>query len=169
MIFVLYGFWALREKHRAHGNRAVLFCLVLVNIASLISILLCPGNAGRNAVSIADLPVFETYGFGDKLYLGLLSIERVFIANCDALFFVVALILALLVYVKTENYVSTLIASLPLFILFGQTVLRTAYPGLSGIFVVPGQITEWSWGACLYYTVFYPAVCHHACHLPDGG
>ena len=169
VIFVLYGFWALREKHRAHGNRAVLFCLVLVNIASLISILLCPGNAGRNAVSIADLPVFETYGFGDKLYLGLLSIERVFIANCDALFFVVVLILALLIYVKTENYVSTLIASFPLFILFGQTVLRTAYPGLSGIFVVPGQITEWSWGACLYYTVFYPAVCHHACHLPDGG
>lgn len=78
--------------------------MVLVNVATLISILLCPGNAGRNAVSIADLPIFETYGFGDKLYLGLLSIERVFIANCDAVFLTVTLVLAMLVYVKTDDY-----------------------------------------------------------------
>ena len=45
------------------------------------------GNAGRNAVSIADLPVYATFGFGQKLYLGLLSIERVFIANADIVFF----------------------------------------------------------------------------------
>ena len=85
--------------------------------------------------------------FGDKLYLGLLSIERVFIANCDAVFLTVTLVLAMLVYVKTDDYKKTLISELPVLILFGQTALRTAYPGLSGLFVMPEQITEWSWGA----------------------
>lgn len=119
--------------------------LVTVNIITLVSIALCPGNAGRNAVSIADLPIFETYHFGDKLYLGLLSIERVFIANADVVFFTVVLILAALVYLKTDSYQKTLVSALPLLILFGQTLLRTAYPGLSGIFVMPEQVTVWDW------------------------
>lgn len=165
VVFVLYGIYMVIGKHRKEslmqdsagsdladrkvirGNRFYLAGMVLVNVATLISILLCPGNAGRNAVSIADLPIFETYGFGDKLYLGLLSIERVFIANCDAVFLTVTLVLAMLVYVKTDDYKKTLISELPVLILFGQTALRTAYPGLSGLFVMPEQITEWSWGA----------------------
>lgn len=61
-------------------------------------------------------------------------------------FFAVVLIWAVLVYEKTRDYRKTLISGLPLVILFGQTVLRTAYPGLSGLFVIPGQILEWSWG-----------------------
>ena len=63
-----------------------------IDAVSLLVIALCPGNAGRNAVSIADLPVYATFGFGQKLYLGLLSIERVFIANADVVFFLVVLI-----------------------------------------------------------------------------
>ncbi len=102
---------------------------VCCNAATLISIVLCPGNAGRNAVSIADLPIYETFHFGDKLYLGLLSVERVFIANADAVFVLVAALLSLLVYLKTQNYKDTLIASLPAMILFGHTVLLTAYRG----------------------------------------
>ena len=51
------------------------------------------------------------------------------------------LVLAMLVYVKTDDYKKTLISELPVLILFGQTALRTAYPGLSGLFVMPEQIT----------------------------
>ena len=51
-----------------------------------------------------------------------------------------------LVCVKTRDFKKTLLSSGPLLILFGQTVARTAYPGLSGLFVVPGEILEWSWG-----------------------
>lgn len=163
-VFLLYGFYEWSRKRGGallkwwsvaalpeHGeagkrNRIVLAELLICNIATLVSIALCPGNAGRNAVSIADLPVYETFHFGDKLYLGLLSVERVFIANADALFVLVAALLAGLVYLKTEDYKKTLVSGLPLMIIFGQTVLRTAYPGLSGLFVMPGQITEWSWG-----------------------
>ena len=130
VVFILYGIYlicgkskkmplvqdsagsTLTDKKVIHSNNLYLAGMVLVNIITLISILLCPGNAGRNAVSIADLPIFETYGFGDKLYLGLLSIERVFIANCDAVFLTVTLVLAMLVYVKTDDYKKTLISDL---------------------------------------------------------
>lgn len=143
--FIMFDLYLWQQK-RKPGNFPVLIPLVLVMLISLAVILLCPGNAGRNEVSIADLPIYAELHFGEKLYLGLLSIERVFIANADAVFFAVAFIWAMLVYVKTSDYKKTLISGLPLLILFGQTVLRTAYPGLSGIFVMPGQILEWSWG-----------------------
>ena len=118
----------------------------VIDVISLAVIALCPGNAKRNAVSIADLPIYAEFDFGEKLYLGLLSIERVFLANADIVFFAVALIWVLLVYEKTKDYKKTLVSSVPLLILFGQTVLRTAYPGLSGLFVMPDQILSWSWG-----------------------
>ena len=151
ILFVIFGLclvYCRKEKiHPEKRGFLVSILMFVANAATLISIVLCPGNAGRNAVSIADLPIYETFHFGDKLYLGLLSVERVFIANADAVFVLVAALLSLLVYLKTQNYKDTLIASLPAMILFGHTVLLTAYPGLSGLFVKPGQITEWSWGA----------------------
>ena len=68
-----------------------------------------------------------------------------FIANADIVFFLVVLIWTWLVWEKTKDYRRTFLSALPLLILFGQTVLRTAYPGLSGLFVMPGEILEWSW------------------------
>lgn len=144
VIFVICGIYLYMQK-RKPSSLPLFAALVVITLVSLAVIVLCPGNAGRNAVSIADLPIYAEFGFGEKLYLGLLSIERVFIANADAVFFVVILIWTLLVYLKTNDYRKTLISGLPLLILFGQTVIRTAYPGLSGLFVIPGQILEWSW------------------------
>lgn len=144
VFFVLYGVY-LRMQKRKPGNLPVLVPLVLVNVISLAVIAFCPGNAERNKVSIADLPIYAEFGFGEKLYLGLLSIERVFIANADIVFCVVISLWTALVCMKTKDFKKTLISALPLFILFGQTVFRTAYPGLSGLFVMPGQILEWSW------------------------
>lgn len=144
VLFVLYGVYLWQQK-RKPACLSLFLSLVLVVAVSLLVIVLCPGNAGRNAVSLADLPIYATFGFGDKLYLGLLSIERVFIANADAVFFAVTFIWTMLVYLKTNDYKKTLISGVPLLILFGQTVVRTAYPGLSGLFVMPGQILEWSW------------------------
>lgn len=144
VLLLLSGFYLLKKRQKP-GNLPLFVLISGIDILSLVVIMCCPGNAGRNAVSIADLPVYETFGFGDKLYLGLLSIERVFIANSDIVFFSVVLLMAVLVYLKTESYIKTVISGLPLLILFGQTVVRTAYPGLSGLFPVPGQILEWSW------------------------
>lgn len=143
VILALCSIYLWQQKKRP-ACLPLFVALVLMTVASLAVIMLCPGNAGRNAVSLADLPIYETFGFGDKLYLGLLSIERVFIANADAVFLAVILIWTMLVYRKTNNYKKTVISGVPLLILFGQTVVRTAYPGLSGLFVMPGQILEWS-------------------------
>lgn len=144
VLFVLYGAYLWLQKKKL-ACMPFLVMLVIVTVASLAVIALCPGNAGRNAVSLADLPIYATFGFGEKLYLGLLSIERVFIANADAVFFAVALVWMMLVYLKTNDYKKTIISGVPLLIMFGQTVVRTAYPGLSGLFVMPEQILEWSW------------------------
>lgn len=144
VLLVLYGVYLWLQK-RTPGNLPVLVPLMLVNVISLAVIALCPGNAERNKVSVADLPIYGEFGFGEKLYLGLLSIERVFIANADIVFFIVISVWTVLVCGNTKDLKKTLISALPLFILFGQTVLRTAYPGLSGLFVMPGQILEWSW------------------------
>ncbi len=144
-VLVLYGFYLVREK-REPSNLPAFLSLAVTDVLSLLVIAFCPGNAGRNAVSLADLPIYETFGFEDKLYLGLLGIERVFIANVDIVFFSVLLVWVLLVYAETDDYKKTLISGLPLLILFGQSVVRTAYPGLSGLFVIPGEVLSWSWG-----------------------
>ncbi len=192
VLLVLAGIrFLIRKEKPLHP--VVFAVLAAVTVLSLAVIALCPGNAGRNAVSLSDLPIYETFGFGDKLYLGLLSIERVFLANADLLFCVTSLVWTSLVCLKTGDFYETfgfgdklylgllsiervflanadllfcvtslvwtslvclktgdfkktLLSSGPLFVLFGQTAARTAYPGLSGLFVVPEQILEWSWG-----------------------
>ena len=131
LLLVLSGVY-LWKTHRRPGNAVLFWTLAVIDVVSLLVIALCPGNAGRNAVSIADLPVYATFGFGQKLYLGLLSIERVFIANADIVFFLVVLIWTWLVWEKTKDYRRTFFSAFPLLILFGQTVLRTAYPGSRG-------------------------------------
>lgn len=144
VVLVLYVIYLWKEKQKP-SNLPLLLLLAGTNLISLLLIAACPGNAARNQISIRDLPIYAEFGFGDKLYLGLLSIERVFIANADVVFLSIVLIWTMLVYIKTKNEWKTLAAGIPLLILFGQTVVRTAYPGLSGIFVIPGEVLDWSW------------------------
>lgn len=143
IILLLAGIWLVR-KHCL--KVPVYYLMLLINMASLIFILTCPGNGNRNAVGTVDMPEFANYTLFDKAYLGLLSIERVFIANVDIVFFMVVLLLAALVYIKTSDYKKTLISSLAVLILLGQSVIKTAYPELNGLFVVPEQVTVWSYG-----------------------
>ena len=111
LLLVLSGVY-LWKAHRRPGNAVLFWTLAVIDVVSLLVIALCPGNAGRNAVSIADLPVYATFGFGQKLYLGLLSIERVFIANADIVFFLVVLIWTWLVWEKTKDYRRTFLSAL---------------------------------------------------------
>lgn len=144
VLLLMASIWLWQQK-RKPACPLLFVIVVFVVVVSLAVIAFCPGNAARNAVSLSDLPIYKNFEFGDKLYLGLLSIERVFIANADILFCMTVFLWTILVCIKTRDFKKTLIASIPLLILFGQTVLRTAYPGLSGLFVVPGQILAWNW------------------------
>lgn len=140
-ILILAGIYAVRSRNYRLPFYYVLFAL---NLISLLFIIICPGNSNRNVVGTVDMPEFAGYTFFDKAYLGLLSIERVFIANVDIVFFSVTVILAVLVCIKTRDYVKTVIGALPVMILLGQSVIRTAYPELNGLFVIPGLVTEWN-------------------------
>ncbi len=148
-----------RLRCTARKNLPLYFILCAVCLFSLFVIFLCPGNAARNAVSLSDLPVYRTFGFGDKLYLGLLSLERVFLANADIVFFAFSLLLILLVFISTGNVFKTIIAALPGLILFGHTTIVTAYPTLCGLFPKPGQILEWRWqDLSVWLPMFYLAI-----------
>ena len=68
------------------------------------------------------------------------------IAHADIVFCVTGLLWPALVCMKTKDFKKTLFSSGPLLLILGQTVVRTAYPGLSGLFVMPGEILAWSWG-----------------------
>lgn len=144
LILALAGISLIRKKC---VKIPVFYILALLNIASLAFILCCPGNGNRNVVGTADMPEFGQFGIFDKAYLGALGIERVFIAKVDIVFFVAAALLAVLVYIRTDSYKKTLLSAVPLLILLGHSVILTAYPELSGIFVVPEQVTSWEWNS----------------------
>lgn len=155
LILVLAGIFLIRKKCL---KAPVFYILALLNIASLAFILLCPGNGNRNVVGTADMPEFGQFSVLDKAYLGALGIERVFIAKVDIVFFVAAALLAVLVYIRTDSYRKTVLSAIPLLILLGHSVILTAYPELSGIFVVPEKVTSWEWSSLsVWMPMFYLA------------
>ena len=54
------------------------------------------------------MPEFADFTFAEKLYMGLANVERIFIAELDPVYCVVAAVIALLVYRKTGDYRKTL-------------------------------------------------------------
>ena len=93
------------------------------------------------------MPEFADFTFAEKLYMGLANVERIFIAELDPVYCVVAAVLVLLVYRKTGDYRKTLLAGIPALLLFGQAVVRVSHPSLKKVFVRPEQTTHWDWHA----------------------
>ena len=102
------------------------------------------GDGGR-------MPEFADFTFAEKLYMGLANVERIFIAELDPVYCVVAAVLVLLVYRKTGDYRKTLLAGIPALLLFGQAVVRVSHPSLKKVFVRPEQTTHWDWHALVTY------------------
>lgn len=158
LIFVLYivHFWG--EKRY---KLPLLYTMCGINVASLTAILLCPGNAIRKLQEVEGrMPEFAGLTFGEKLYMGLVNIERIFIANVNNLFLVIVATLTVLVYVKTKDYRRTLISGLPVLVLFGQSVIRMSHVRFANIFVVPEQATHWDLhNPATYLPLLLLAVC----------
>ena len=83
--------------------------------------------------------------------MGLVNVERIFIAQLDPIYCVVAVVLALLVYRKTGDYRKTLLAGIPALLLFGQAVVRVSHPFFEKVFVLPAQATSWNWHGAMTY------------------
>lgn len=124
----------------------LIYTMCGIDLLSLAAILLCPGNAIRKMQEIEGrMPEFADFTFWDKLYMGLVNVERIFIANLNNIFFLVTAVLAILVYIKTKNYRKTLLSALPVFLLLGQSVIRVSHVRFENIFVIPEQGTAWNW------------------------
>ena len=133
-------------------KQPLLYALCGIDIISLVYILSCPGNAIRSAQEMAGrMPEFADFTFAEKLYMGLANVERIFIAELDPVYCVVAAVLVLLVYRKTGDYRKTLLAGIPALLLFGQAVVRVSHPSLKKVFVRPEQTTHWDWHALVTY------------------
>ncbi len=123
-----------------------LYMTLVINIASLIFIQTCPGNNARFYVEATNrVPEFFDYTLLQKLCLGLLNVMRVFIAELNPLFWVVAVTLMVLVYKKTHHYLKTMLAALPVLLLAAHSILISMFPVLKEIFVVPIQTFDVKW------------------------
>ncbi len=145
VIFAMAWFYFLKRKQ---GKQPLLAVFCLIDIVTMISILRCPGNAIRSAQEVEGrMPQFAHFSIWEKIYMGAANVERIFLAQVNSIFLIVAIVFAALVYQKTKNYRKTLIASMPLLVLAGYSVIRTGHPWFEKIFVVPEQTAGWDFSA----------------------
>lgn len=119
-----------KEKPRVCGT--VWICLA-VSLAEMIFILQCPGNAARKLDEIATrMPGFVSYGGIDKLNLGFMDTMRHLIASGNLLFLCYAVLLAALVFCKTEKTTYRAAAAFPVILNAGMVgfpyALKTYFP-----------------------------------------
>ena len=152
LLLLLLGMEVLHYISEKCMKQPLLYALCGIDIISLIYIFSCPGNAIRSAQEMAGrMPEFADFTFWEKLYMGLANVERIFIAQLDPVYCVVAAVIAPLVYRKTGNYRKTLLAGIPALLLFGQAVVRVSHPSLKKVFVRPEQTTHWDWHELVTY------------------
>lgn len=152
LLLLLLGMEVLHYISENRMKQPLLYALCGIDIISLIYIFSCPGNAIRSAQEMAGrMPEFADFTFAEKLYMGLANVERIFIAELDPVYCVVAAVLVLLVYRKTGDYRKTLLAGIPALLLFGQAMVRVSHPSLKKVFVRPEQTTHWDWHALVTY------------------
>lgn len=123
-----------------------LYAFTAIDIITLISILRCPGNAVRSAQEAAGrMPGFLEFTAADKIYLGLLNVEQVFIANANSIFFVTSAIFALLVCLKTKDAVKTFLSGIPFLTVFGYRFIRGSHVLYPKIFVIAKETVDIDW------------------------
>lgn len=100
-----------KEKFAVCGT---VWISLVVSAAEMLFILRCPGNAARNLDEIATrMPGFVSYGFLDKLGLGFMDTMHHLAASANLMFLCYAVLLAALVFAKTEHVGCRLAAVFP--------------------------------------------------------
>lgn len=90
-------------------------CISLaVSLGEIIFILTCPGNAMRESQEIAqNMPKFVTFDFLDKMCVGFVETMQHLINSGNFMFLLFAVILAVLVFLKSEEFVHRFFAVVP--------------------------------------------------------
>ena len=139
-------------RQRKQAGSPLLFVFAAIDIASLAVILLCPGNAVRSMQEAGGrMPEFVNFSVWEKVYMGVANVERIFIAGVNSIFLIVAVTLAVLVYVRTKDYRKTLISGVPVLVLAGYALIRTGHPWYEKIFIIPEQTAKWDFTAAETY------------------
>lgn len=140
--YVVAFLWYLATNHKVHST---LLIFLMFSIASAIFIVICPGNANRKIVEIANwFPAFEHMNFLDKIELGYETVAYWLVFGNNLFFEVICLVLMIMVFKKYQNKFVRLISTIPamITIAFGafKTIVINIFPQIESL---TGEIPYW--------------------------
>lgn len=145
ILLVMIFLALLYNWHRKKAGSLWIYGYFAVDLISLFTILCCPGNSIRSMQEVEGrMPEFAHFSIWEKIYMGVVNIERIFIAQVNSIFLIVSVILAVLVGLKTKNMIKTLLSSVPVFCILGYALIRTGHPWYEKIFIIPEQTAGWN-------------------------
>lgn len=141
------------------NRRGLVYHLLMLGLeaTSLAYIFVCPGNINRTVQSIIEFaPEYKDYSLPYKLFLGLYNIERVFISKPQILFITMIVLLAILAVRNFNKMIDKLIASIPVMIVIGHTILGPAMKGWNIVFhEAPKTFEKSEMGMYRYWALIY--------------
>lgn len=160
ILLVLLALCAARLWRSKNYKQPLLYLFGLIDVVMLITILCCPGNSIRSGQEAAGrMPQFPGFTFADKLYMGLLNVEQVFIADADSIFLVFAAVLLVLVFLKTADCRKTAVSGLPLLVVLGHRITRDSHVLYEKIFIISGDAAGWNRADLqMYFPLIFLAV-----------
>ena len=107
----------------------------VVGAAEMAVALVCPGNAARSAANAAYwLPEFTDFSTAHKIYLGFADTMGRYLFRGNALFVILAVMIVLLVFVRTTSVIARVVSVVPLAaVAYGNlaTLAATKWPSLA--------------------------------------
>lgn len=141
------------------NRRGLVYHLLMLGLelTSFVYIFICPGNTNRTVQSIIEFaPEYKNYSLPYKLFLGLYNIERVFISKPQMLFITMIVLLAVLAVRNFNKIIDQLIASIPVMIVLGHTILGPAMKGWNIVFhEAPKTFEKSEMGMYRYLALIY--------------
>ncbi|MBQ8117067.1 MAG: hypothetical protein IJ147_03320 [Lachnospiraceae bacterium] len=109
--------------------------MFLLNIACLVKMFICPGNQARSVTETSiRYAAFSELSVWDKIFLGVYNVESTFIARPHILFLPITLLLAFLVFQKTESGWKRGLAAAPAAVTLAHCVLAESMTKWNRIF-----------------------------------
>lgn len=122
-----------------------IICCV-ISVAEFVFILICPGNAARKSQEIINwMPNFESYSLLDKINMGFMDTMQHLLSSGNLMFLAFALVLAILVFLKTKDTVFRFTAVFPvalnILLVFFRDTLEAYLPTFSKLMEKSAFIT----------------------------
>lgn len=136
---------AVKNFHMRKKGMLLFLIELMIVVIELIFILTTPGNVNRKQVELNHvMGGYEDLNVIEKLYLGLMKTESVFIAVPNMVF-ITFCVLLFVIMVKKKNKID-IISFIPVLILLFPTTICSFLPNYDRIFFVPEErfIIDWN-------------------------